>query len=337
MSPLDLPPETLEAQRAVCDVLRNHERFLICGHVRPDGDCLGSQLALGLGLRALGKEVRIFNGGPFLRHLRFIPHLDQIETHINHSWRPEVTVVCDSGRLDRVAEDFVPQGLVVNIDHHVSNDRFGDVQYVDPAASAAGEQIYHLLRRLEVPLTKDVATLLYLSLMADTGSFKFANTTHRTFEIATHLVRCGADPSWVASEFYDSQTLGTLWLKGQVFGNLHCECEGRLCWAEITQEMYRQAGGESAEPEGLVSEMRSIEGVEVSVLIHELRQGGARAGFRSRGTWDVNAIATELGGGGHHNASGCYLPGDYEQVRERILEVARRHLSGPKRGDPREQ
>jgi phosphoesterase RecJ-like protein len=325
-----LSEEITEAQQRVCEAIREHHSFLVCGHVRPDGDCLGSQIGLGLGLRSLGKQVRLFSSGPIPRHLQFIPSLELVETALDPAFRPEVTIICDSGRPDRVCDGFTPEGLVINIDHHVSNSRFGDVVYVDASATAVGEQVYHILRELGAEISEAIATCLYLTLMSDTGSFKYANTSHRTFEIATDLVRSGANPSWVASSFYDNLSRGTLWLKGQVLANMHHECDGRLCWAEITQEMYRHAGGESAEPEGLVSEMRSIEGVEVSVLIHELAGGGARAGFRSRGTWDVNTIASELGGGGHHNASGCFLPGDYGQVRERILAVARRHLASPR-------
>lgn len=313
----------------VAELIRSHQSFLIVGHVRPDGDCIGSQLALGLGLRALGKQVRVYTPGPLMRHLTFLPHAHMVETALDMSFEPEVTAYVDCGGRDRAGQDFEPRGRIINIDHHLSNDHFGDAAYVNTRATAAGEMVYDVLQHLGVELTADIASALYLAIMADSGSFKFSNTVTRTFEIVTELVRAGASPSWIASEFYDTQRPGTLWLKGQILSHLHYECEGRLCWAEITQEMYERAGGESCEPEGLVSELRSIEGVEVSVLIHELAEGGARAGIRSRGTWDVNMIATELGGGGHRNASGCFIRGNYPEVRDRILDVARRHLAQP--------
>ena len=122
------PRDEIEAnRRQVCDALRHHQSFLICGHIRPDGDCLGSQIALGLGLKTLGKEVRIHSPGPILRHLRFVPELALIETALDLSFEPEVTILCDCSSPDRVAKDFEPRGLVINIDHHVSNRDFGDV------------------------------------------------------------------------------------------------------------------------------------------------------------------------------------------------------------------
>jgi phosphoesterase RecJ-like protein len=317
-----------ERQR-VCQILRSHASILIVGHIRPDGDCLGSQIALGLGLRSLGKHVCIHSPGPIMRHLEFIPHMDSVLPEVDASCRPDVTVFCDCGGIDRAGDRFTPTGKIVNIDHHLSNDLFGDVNFVDTAASSTGEMIYHILRDMGVDLSQNIANCLFLALMADTGSFKFANTGQHVFEIATELVRHGADPSWVATQFYDCLTPSTIQLRGKVLGQLHIECEGRLCWGEVTQEMYREAGGEDHEPEGLVSELRSIEGVEVAVLMHEVAEGGIRASFRSRGTWDVNLIATELGGGGHRNASGCHMLGGYAEARERILQVARAHLSQP--------
>jgi phosphoesterase RecJ-like protein len=131
----------------------------------------------------------------------------------------------------------------------------------------------------------------------------------------------------VGEEFYDSLSRDTLLIKGQVLSHLHFECGGRLCWSEISQELYERGGGEINEPEGLVGEMRSIEGVEISVLIHELAEGGARAGLRSRGTHRVDRIAERLGGGGHPSAAGCYIRGDYAEVRERILSEVRAEMS----------
>jgi phosphoesterase RecJ-like protein len=324
-----LPPQFQAAVRRVCDILTAHHSFLIVGHVRPDGDCIGSQIGLGLGLLSLGKQVRIYSPGPVMRHFKFVPRFDLLETALDMSFQPDVTVFVDCGGADRAGSDFVAHGKIVNIDHHVSNDGFGDAAYVNTGATAAGEMVFDVLRELGAQVTPDIAKCLYLAIMADTGSFRYSNTSARTFEVAQELVRHGADPAWVAAGFYDNMQGGSLWLKGQVLSHLHFECDGRLCWAEITQEMYDRAGGETNEPEGLVSELRSVEGIEVSILIHEVSGGGARAGIRSRGTWDVNLIATELGGGGHRNASGCYIEGNYPEIRDRILEVARDHLSRP--------
>ncbi|MBN1475482.1 bifunctional oligoribonuclease/PAP phosphatase NrnA [Candidatus Sumerlaeota bacterium] len=313
-------------RRQIGEAIRGHRFFLIVGHTRPDGDCLGSQIALGLGLRAMGKTVRIWTAGPILPSLRFLPGLDQIESEIDPAFEPEVTIYCDCGGLTRPGGDFEPRGLVLNIDHHISNDHFGDINWVDTGAAAVGEMIFDLLNDLGVPFSPDIANCLYLAVMADSGSFKYGNTTLRTFEVATECVRRGANPAWVGEEFYDSLSRDTLLIKGQVLSHLHFEFGGRLCWSEISQELYERGGGEINEPEGLVGEMRSIEGVEVSVLIHELAEGGARAGLRSRGTHRVDRIAERLGGGGHPSAAGCYILGDFAEVRERILREVRAEM-----------
>lgn len=318
-----------QAQAKVCEVIAKHRRFLIVGHLRPDGDCLGSELSLALGLRALDKEVRVVSSGPILPHFHSLPRMDILENQIDPNFHPEVTIFTDCARDDRTGFDFEPEGLTVNIDHHVSNTRFGEVNWVDAQAAAVGEQIFALLTALEVDMRGDIGNLIFLAIMTDTGSFKYANTTERTLQIASNLVSLGVSPSEIASLYYDSTTAGSALLRGQVLSNMHFESEGRLCWAEITQEMYKSVGGEEHEPEGLVGEMRSIAGVEISILIHEIESGGARAGLRSRGNWDVNIIAQELGGGGHPNASGCFIPGDYEEIKTRILTTAMRHLDQP--------
>jgi phosphoesterase RecJ-like protein len=328
-SPRQLKELDLAPRKAICDALRTAQSFLIVGHRRPDGDCLGSQMALGLGLVSFGKKVTLYTPGPVMNHLKFVPQFERFVTELPADFKADVTVFCDCGGIDRAGDEFKPVGTILNIDHHLSNSDFGDVNWVDIEASSTGEMICHVLRGLDAPITPDMANCLYLALMADTGSFKFANTNHRVFEMATDLVRLGADPSWIASEFYDSLTPGTLQLRGAVLSNLRFECDGRLCWSEVDQKMYRACGGEASEPEGLVSDLRSIVGVEVSILIHEVAEGGARAGLRSRGTWDVQAIAAELGGGGHRNAAGCYIRGDYAEVRDRIIRVAAEHLSRP--------
>ncbi|MFH0793748.1 MAG: bifunctional oligoribonuclease/PAP phosphatase NrnA, partial [bacterium] len=213
-----------------------------------------------------------------------------------------------------------------NIDHHITNARFGKINYIDEEASAVGEQVYRLIRHMGGVITKDIATLLYMSVMADTGSFRYSNTKAQTFQVASELVEMGASPSAVAQTYFENQTAGAIKLMGKVLDSLHLEDGGSWVWSEISQADYKAAGGEQNEPEGLVSTMRGIRGVEVSALMHEVPEGGLRVGIRSKGNVDVSAIAKELGGGGHHNASGAYMRGNYEEQKRKVLEALERHM-----------
>lgn len=303
------------------------DRFLICSHLRPDGDCIGSTLALCFALESLGKTVRAFNASEVPANMRFLPGVERISSDLNHGFQPDVTICVDCGSPDRVATGFVPQGYVINIDHHATNDIFGDVNYVDPRATAVGEQIFYLVEKLAIPITPEIAANLLLSIMADTGCFRYPNTNARTFLVAARLVEAGAVPSRISQEFYETRSPESLWLQGQVLGNMHVECGGALCWGEITQAMYNHVGGEDHEPEGLVSDLRGVQGVEVSLLMHELPEGGLRVGFRSKGKVNVSALAVKLGGGGHHNAAGAFILGDYEAIKQRVLAESCRHVA----------
>jgi len=313
--------------RQIGAVLEKKKSFLICGHVRPDGDCIGSQLSLYSLLKDMNKTVRMYNPGPIMEYFLFAPGIEHLETSFDKNYTCDVCVFLDCGSLERVIENIRPCGLIINIDHHKSNEEFGDINYIDPNASAVGEQLYHIITVMEKPITRDMANCMYLSLLSDTGGFRYTNTKSLTFEVTGELVKAGADPTAIAEHLFENKSPISIWLKAQVLGNLKYECGGRLVWGEITQEMYR-AVGEENEPEGLVGEMRGIAGVEVSILIHEIEEGGMRVGLRSRGEVDVSRIASEMGGGGHTNASGCYIRGDYTALKSQILSLARRMMEG---------
>ena len=311
----------------ICRVIREHTRFLIAGHVRPDGDCLGSQLALMHALEQLGKKTLVYNTGPIQTYYDFLPGRDRISGKIDKKFDPHVTCVLDCTGPDRVAKDFAPKGVVVNIDHHLTNERFGDINYADPNEMAVGAQIYLALTTLGVAITPDIATCLYIAILADTGGFRFSNTSSRTFELARELVGAGADPGYIARNYFESNSPESVLLKSKALINLHLECEGRLAWCEITQEMFKEAGGERHEPERLINEIRAINGVRIAMLITEMEGGGLRASFRSHGFHDMSVIAGKFGGGGHKNAAGCHIDGNYETAKERLLTELRKMFS----------
>lgn len=322
------PEELVEPPvvREIVEIIQNNHEFLIAGHLRPDGDCLGSCLGLYSILVNMGKKVRFYTHGPMPPIFSYLPNFDKIETTIP-THKPDIYLFVDSAERERVHDDFHPDGFVVNIDHHLSNTNYGNVNWVDTEASSAGEQIYRLALVLDQPITPEIATCLYTAQMCDTGGFRFSNTDTMTFHSAAHLVKCGADPAMIAEAVFDSRKPEQVRLTGEIYATLKYEFGGRLVWNEITRELFDRCGGDDAEPEGLSSDIRGIAGVDVAILFFETPEGFIRAGFRSKGKINVSELANMVGGGGHHNASGCFVKEPYQAARDRILGIARKYLS----------
>ncbi|MBI5154850.1 bifunctional oligoribonuclease/PAP phosphatase NrnA [Candidatus Poribacteria bacterium] len=326
METVEESEERIGSAAEVAEVLKNRDHILIVSHVRPDGDCLGSATALIQGLKGLGKTVASYNPSGVPDKLKFIPFVEEVRDKMPE-WRPEVTLFVDCGGPSRVTPGFTPIGYCINIDHHATNERFGDLNYIDTGASAVGEQIFHLLEALGVSVTPDMATCIYTSIAADTGSFRYPNTNARTFDMVAALTRAGAKPAWICQQLYESKTREEIELTGRVLNRLNFECGGRLIWSELMWEDYEAVGGEDYEPEGLVSDIRAIDGVEVSILFHELKGGGLRAGLRGKGNVDCAWIAQQFGGGGHFNAAGYFNDKVvYAAERSRMLEAAKRKI-----------
>lgn len=311
----------------ICDVIRRNQEFLVVGHGRPDGDCLGSCLGLYVILRQMGKDVRFFTPGPIQDFFSFLPYIEHTLTE-HPTIRPgEIIMYVDCGDFERVDEVFKPEGFIINIDHHLSNAFFGNLNWVDTEACAAGELIYRLALALNEPISSEAATCLFTAIMADTGGFRFSNTDRVTFEAAAALVAAGADPAAIAEAVFENRKPRAVYITGIIYQTLKYEFDGRLVWNELRRDIYELAGGDEYEPEGLCSDLRGIAGVEISVLFHETPEGWCRVGLRSKGRVNVSRLAQMLGGGGHHNASGAYIKEPYEQARDRALDVIRAYLA----------
>jgi phosphoesterase RecJ-like protein len=241
--------------------------------------------------------------------------------------QPDLFIHVDCGDPERVDDDFKAQGFTVNIDHHLSNTLYATLNWVDTEAASAAEMIYRLAVAMDLPITPEAATALYTGVMTDTGGFRYTNTDSVTLAVAGHLVECGANPARIAGAVYESRKPQSVRLIGEVYASLKYEFGGQFVWNEITQSLYGTVGGDEFEPDGLASDIRGIDGVEVSALFHETEEGHCRVGLRSKGRVNVSALAQTLGGGGHHNASGAYMRGDYAERREWALGVIREHLA----------
>ena len=318
----------MTTQRAPDDLLatiRSGNRFLVTSHVSPDGDAIGSSLGLARVVRTLGKGALVWLRDPLPAIYRPLPGAERIHTGAEppagFPERFEGVIVLECPGLDRTGLEDRFGGLpLVNLDHHLGNQHYGAVNWVDPAAPAAGEMVFRLARTLKVDLDADTATLLYLTLVSDTGCFRFANATATAFEAAAGLVRAGAEPSRVAQWLYESQPEGMVRLLGEMLSTLDVRAGGRVATAELTPEMFERAGAAEGDSEGLIDVPRSIAGVEAVALFRRRPDGAVKVSLRSRGEIDVERIARRHGGGGHKNAAGCTVEsGDLAGIREQVL------------------
>jgi phosphoesterase RecJ-like protein len=220
-----------------------------------------------------------------------------------------------------------PQSRVLNIDHHPDNRRYGTINWIDPSAAATGEMIFDLVRALGLRLTPAVALNLFAAIHTDTGSFRYSNTTPRTFRIAAELAAAGADPSLVSDRLYQQRAPDSLVQLGEVLRRVRISDDGQVAWLTVPRGAVSR---ELLEAEDLVGYPRSVRGVKVAVLLTEEEPGKVKASLRGKGEVPVNAIAHRFGGGGHANAAGCTIPGTLEEAAAAVLQAVRESLGAPR-------
>lgn len=313
----------------VVSVLARARSCLVTMHRGPDGDALGSALALAEALREWGKDVLVYNPDPVPAAFRFLPGADRVVREIGVTQRFDVSVTCDAGDATRLGPDFPPperRGTLVNLDHHETTPAFGDVNYIDPHAAAVGVLVHRILEAARRPLSPGVALGLFCSLMTDTGSFRYSNSDPEAFRIAAALVEAGVDPWAVSSRIYESQSPERLHLLALVLASLHVSACGRWACVDVTRAMREAAGTDEETEGGFVNYPRSVAGVEVALCFRE-GDGDVRVSLRSRGRVDVSAIAMRWGGGGHRNAAGCAITGTLDGARDAIVAAVEAALS----------
>ncbi|HZR07340.1 MAG TPA: bifunctional oligoribonuclease/PAP phosphatase NrnA [Myxococcales bacterium] len=313
------PAENLP--RAV-EALRSAKKVLLTMHRGPDGDALGSALALACTLRDLGREVTVYNPDELPYNFRFLTGASSVSKSLPADAAFDVTVATDAGAFERLGPD-VPKdgrrGVLLNLDHHVTTEPFGDVNYVDPHAASVGILAYKIIKELGAPLSRDAAECIYASILADTGCFRYSSTDPECLRIAAELLEAGVDPWEMTVRVYEQQPLARMRLLAEVLSTL--EVHGKLATITITNAMVAKTGSEIDFTDGFINYARSVDGVEVAASFREPLNGGPwRVSFRSRGRVNVAAIAQRFGGGGHHNAAGCSIEGDEAAVRARIAQ-----------------
>ncbi len=311
--------------RSIVALIRERDRFIVTAHRNPEGDALGSSLGLGGALLEMGKQVLFYNADPVPRVLRAFPFADRVASSLEGAREGDTVFVCDCGELDRVGAEMVRCADLfrfVNVDHHVSSRGFAEVSYIDPSASATSLLVYRILRGLDHPISKDVATNLLCGIVTDTGSFRYSNTDPETFEAAGALVRAGARPDFVSQRLFDSNEEGTVRLLALVLGTIEITSGGRIASVVVTRGMFEKTGTGPEHVEGFVNYPRAIEGVEVAALFREKGPGEWKVSLRGQGRIDTTLISGAHGGGGHRNASGCTVRGAIEEVKRDIYARA---------------
>jgi phosphoesterase RecJ-like protein len=300
--------------------LRAARRVVVASHERPDGDAIGSGMALVLALRAGGVDARMVVPEAPPPYLRPFPGVDDLWITGEVSDVFDAAVIMECSSLARTGVAGLERSPVINIDHHPGNTGYGAVNWVDESAAACGELVYTLLEALGTPLGADVATHIYLAILTDTGSFHFSHLTPRTFEIAARCVAAGAKPEWIARTHYDSNSMARVRLFGTVLSAMTVNATGRIAILAITPAMAAAAGGTYDDTEGLINFPLSVAAVQAVAFLKETPVPGEwRVSLRSKGAIDVGEVAKARGGGGHRNAAGCGARGSIEAVCQEFL------------------
>ncbi len=319
--------ELHESLQACKRIIESNERFMVVAHIHPDGDAVGSTLAMGILLETIGKEVVFYNRDPVPYNFSFLPRSDR--------WTQEppadidVTVVLDCGepaRIGEFPEDAWGEQIVV-IDHHKTYDPdFADLYVRDVSAAATGEIIFRLAREFGV-MNSDLAHALYCCLMTDTGSFRYSNTSRETFEIAGQLIEAGVDAWHMTSHIYESQPRERVELLCRVLNTLSMSDDGRLAFLRIERDTIADVVRGAELIDGFINYARSIQGVEVATQLMEMPSGEWKISFRSRGNVDVSQLAARFGGGGHFNAAGCTMAGEPAEIEASLSSALRGMLA----------
>lgn len=315
--------------KRVVRLVREKSRFLIVSHVNPDADAVGSILALGLALRNIGKKVVIYNRGGVPQILRFLPGSHLVRSSLTDiSSGFHATFVLDCADMDRAGDEFQEYlgsdgcGTTVLIDHHETNSSSADLSLLDPDSSSTGMIVYSLLKELSFRITPDIAENIYTTIVSDTGSFGYSNTSPETFRVAAELVELGASPAETSQALFESEPLRKLKLLGFVLPTLEITEDGHIAWVMVDRAMYEATGASREDTDGMVNFPRSIDGVRVAVLFRDEGDDNNpewKVSLRSKGETNVARVAKEFGGGGHRQAAGCTVAGEFEQVKRRVI------------------
>ena len=307
--------------KKINDLIAVHSSFLITSHESPDGDAIGSSLALANYLVELGKTVTIHISDPVPEIYRFLPMADAV-TVVLPDRDYDVCFVLDVGEFRRAGKQIVDCrriGTYINIDHHKTCELFGLVNLIDMKAAATGVLIYRLIKAAGGSISVSTAHCIYVALITDTGSFRYSNADPEAFSVAGEMIEKGVDAWDISSRLYESQPRARIELLSLALATLAFSDCGRFASIAVTLDMYEKTGADAELTDGFINYPRSVRGVEVAIFFRQLAETSFKIGFRSKGAVDVSRLAEGFGGGGHHNAAGCIVDGRFEAVREQVF------------------
>jgi len=319
--------KNIESIQHIIKSIEDNQSFIIFNHMNPDGDAVGSQLALYMVLNRMGKITYLFSSQEIFPEYRFLPHIDEIKMELPTNRKFDVAIMLDCASPDRIGSDIEVEltqyKQTINIDHHISNKRFGTLNWVRPESSSTGELIYELMKEMGCPIDADIATCLYTAIFTDTGGFRHSNTSHRTLGFAAELVDAGAKPHVISREVYASFPVRRLHLLGKALETLRIVEEGRAAFMWVYTDYYEQTGSTIVDADEFVEFPRSLGGVDIAFVFKEITaNAAARVNFRSNNPrCNVNRIASAFGGGGHAEASACNIDGTRKEIERRVLKA----------------
>jgi phosphoesterase RecJ-like protein len=302
-------------------VLRRGKRFLVCSHMRPDGDAVGSMLAMGMLLNQMGKQAHLVTADRIPKVHRDLPGASEIQTAASVDGAYDAAILLECDGLQRTRLLGLEKFFLVNIDHHTTGREYADLNWIDREAASVGELVYRLVKAAGAKVTPQMASCLYTTVLTDTGGFCYGSTRASTFGLARDLVLAGADPIKIAHNVYFSTPTSKLLLLGAALGNL--KHEDRLAWLWVTAQDLMRTRATDEDCEGIVNFALCASGVEAAAFLREMPDQRIQLSLRSKGRINVASIAERLGGGGHESAAGCTLEGPLARALDEILDQLR--------------
>ncbi len=317
----------------IINQIKRAQHLLLASHCNPDGDAVSSLLAMGLALGKLNKRVTLYNASPIPAVYRFLPSVERIVRHIKKTTTYDVALILDCGHMARVGEAHTKVSqipVIINIDHHVTNTYFGNIQLIDPDACSTAEIVYRLIQAINAPIDKAIATSIYTGILTDTGSFRFSNTNQAAFAISQEMVRYGVEPYNVAKHVFGTYSLGRIKLLNLALDSIEISDNGKLSVMTLTNAMFAETETQPEDVDGMINYARRIEDVKVAALIQEQKNGNANSdesrkfhvSLRSDGSVDVAAIAGSFGGGGHSSAAGFQVKMTMAKLKSEIITLS---------------
>jgi phosphoesterase RecJ-like protein len=308
--------------------LRSRRRFVISSHSRPDGDSIGSQLAMAFALRALGKDVTVINLDPAAPQFMAFPGVRDIRIAPAAEGDFDAAIIMECSDYARTGVTGLDRYFTINIDHHPGNTEYGQINWFDPSAAACAEMVFDVVQALAVPLSIEIATHVYVAILTDTGSFHFSNLSPRTFDICRQLLEAGVDPVRIARQVYDSASLGRLKLCGAIMTGMDVDTSGRIAVLYVDHAMANAAGATYDDTEGVINQPLTVKDLQAVIFFKQTEGDEYRVSLRSKGEVDIGAVAKTWAGGGHKNAAGCTVRGNIVELRRTLVDRVARAIDG---------